>query len=245
MARKPSEYQQATAALKRALKKQKLTYRDLARGLHLSESGVKKILGAEDGSFQRIASMARFVGLSVRELLEGAQDETRELSFPLAQQEFLLAHPRAFELYWRLVYERLPLTEAERAGGLKSTESFSLLRKLDQHGLLELLPGGRVRVPPVQQVRWVGGGPLVERLYREWSQNFVRRVAGASPPAGAEFRVRYYKVSPALREELVRSLRELEAQFSRRAIQEMRAEDAGHEHLRWLFAVDNRGFLDG
>jgi len=243
--RPKNEYEAATTALKRALKQQKVTYGELARRIGLSESGVKKILTAEDGSFQRLAQICEALGLSMRELLAGIAEGEYPLAYSLSQQEYLAANPKAWRLYWALLYERRPLAEAERVAGVSPRESFPLLRKLDQLQLLELLPGGRVRVAPVRQVRWVGGGPLVKKLYRDWSVKLLDSVSHTERRPGEFFLLRYYRASKRTLDDLHRALAELETEFTRRAVSEMRTEDPDLVHLRWLTAVDSRSYLEG
>jgi transcriptional regulator with XRE-family HTH domain len=244
MTRHRTEYAIATGSLKRALKRQGVTYKELARRLGLSESGVKKILSAEDGSFQRVARICAELGLTMSELLAGQDESMLELAYSAAQQAYLVSEPRALRLYWALVYERRPLAEAQKAAGLPAKELFSVLRKLDRLGLLELLPGDRLRVPAVRQIRWVGGGPLVEKLYREWSAGFLRAVATPEAREGELFLIRYFRASRKTADELMAALRDLETEFVRRAIREMRTEAPGLVHLRWMSAVDGRSFLE-
>ncbi len=68
--RELNEYRAAIDILKRTLKERGLTYRQLGKGIGLSESGVKKIFLARDGSFQRLAEICRYVGLSLSEIVE-------------------------------------------------------------------------------------------------------------------------------------------------------------------------------
>ncbi len=245
MARTRSEYEAATASLKLALKQQHLTYKDLAARLGLSESGVKKILSAEDGSFQRLAEICDVLGLSMRELLSARDESEFELEYTAAQQDYLIAHPQAFRLYWALVYERRKLHDAEKIAGFSGKQaSFPVLRKLDQLQLLDLLPGGKVRVPAVRLVRWVGSGPLVKKLYREWSRSFLEKVATPEPAPGSLFLTRYFRASERTLKDLMDGLRDLETEFVRRATREMRTEAPGLVHLRWMSAVDNRSYLE-
>jgi transcriptional regulator with XRE-family HTH domain len=243
MAEERNEYTRATGALKRALKEQGITYRDLASGIGLSESGVKKILSAEDGSFQRLSQMCGYVGMTVGELLEKDSREITEVTFPEEVQEFFIENPDLLELYWRLVYEREPLESIERTWGGGKTEVFKLLRRLDRYGLLRLLPEGRVRIPRVRQIRWVGDGPLIRKLYREWGSKFFMDVAKPDPGPGRYFLIRYFKVSQRTYDELINAQRALEAEFVRRATLDMRTESANHKHLRWVVGIDNQSFL--
>jgi transcriptional regulator with XRE-family HTH domain len=244
MSRTRTEYEIAITQLKIALKAQKVTYRDLARRLGLSESGVKKIFTARDGSFQRIAGICAELGLSMSELLSGRDETMLDLAYSEAQQAYLVKEPRALRLYWALVYERRPLADAQKAAGLAARELFATLRQLDKLRLLELLPGDRLRVPPVRQLRWVGGGALVEKLYREWSASFLRAVASPAPAEGELFLIRYFRASRRTVDELTAALRDLEREFVRRAIREMRTEAPDLVHLRWMSAVDTRSFLE-
>ncbi|MGZ3655768.1 MAG: helix-turn-helix domain-containing protein [Bdellovibrionota bacterium] len=240
-----THYQAATDSLKLALKKEGITYKELARRLKLSESGMKKILSAKDGSFERIAEICGELGLSLGELLAGREEGMFELSYTSAQQEYLVRDLRALRLYWALVYERRSLAEAQKVAGLPRAEAFAVLRRLDQLELLALLPGDRVRVPPVRQIRWVGGGPLVDKLYREWSAAFLASVATPSSKPGQQFVTRYFRASQRTLDDLMAAVRDLETEFVRRAISEMRTDAPGLVHIRWMSAVDNRSYLDG
>jgi transcriptional regulator with XRE-family HTH domain len=243
MTKARTEYEVAMTAVKAALKRQKITYAELAKRLRISESGLKKILSAKDGSFQRLAQICEELGLSLSELLAG-EDQTQEISFTPAQQEFLASHAGALRLFWALVYERRPLPEAEKLAGVNPKEVFSLLRKLDQLGLLELLPANRLRIPAVRPVRWVGDGPLIRKLHREWSAGFVKSVARPTPDKGEQFISRYFRASRRTVDELQAALKDLEAEFLRRAIKEMRTESPDLVHLRWVSAVDDKSYLE-
>jgi transcriptional regulator with XRE-family HTH domain len=229
--------------LKLALKRQQITYKELARRLGLSESGVKKIFTAKDGSFQRVAEICAELGLSMEELFAGQEESMHEVSFSPAQQEYL-ADPRIFKLYWALVYERRSLADAQQVAGISAKESFPVLRRFDQLQLLELLPGGRLRVPAVRQVRWTGDGPLIRKLYQEWGGRFLRTVATPEQLPGQMFLIRYFKASRRTQNDLMAALRDIEKEFVRRATMEMRSEDPDLVHLRWMFAVDSRSYLE-
>jgi transcriptional regulator with XRE-family HTH domain len=238
-----TEYEIATDSIKISLKRQGFTYKELARSLKLSESGIKKILSSSDGSFQRLAQICKEIGLSMNELLQGQDEGMMELSYTLPQQEYLVAHPKALRLYWALVYERRSTEEARKVSHLDAKELFSNLRKLDQLGLLELLPEGRLRLPAIRQIRWVGGGPLVKKLYEEWSTNFLKSVAVPERSKDQLFLIRYVRASRKTIEDLMTALHDLEAEFVRRGIHDMRSEAPDLEHLRWMSAVDNKSFL--
>jgi transcriptional regulator with XRE-family HTH domain len=243
MTQGPNDYQLATQALKVILRAQKVTYRELAKAIGLSESGIKKVLSAKDGSFQRLAQMGRYVGASINELLDQRSSHMTEVTFsPEAQAEFL-EDPELFQFYWLLVYERMSLEDLSKARSISEKDRFKYLRKLDRLRLLMLLPDGRVRIPPVQQIRWVGDGPLIRKLYREWSTRMIQNVARPDLEPGKLFIVRYFKASAKTHADLLRAQTELEAEFVRRAIQDMRTEAEDLEHLRWVVGIDQQSFI--
>jgi DNA-binding Xre family transcriptional regulator len=238
-----TDYMIVMGHLKAALKRQKMNYRDLANGLGLSESGVKKIFLARDGSFQRINEICAYLGLTLSDVLSGTTETVRPIHYSDKQQTFLIENPKAFALYWKLVYERESVEKSVASLNLSEKSGFSVLRKLDQHRLIKLLPGGRVQLPPIQLIRWAGTGPLVEKIYREWSQELVRAVASPHPPPNAYFLIRYFKIKPKTYSDFLAALEDLEREFIRRGTKDMRSEAEDLVHFRWLTAVDNRSFI--
>lgn len=238
-----TEYQVATRNLKRAVKQRGLTYRELAYGVELSESGVKKIFLAKDGSFQRLAQICRYVGISMSELVE--DDRTQEVGFSSRQQQEFLKEPMLFKLYWLLVYERRSSPSTQEVLRLGKAESFRLMRKLDNLGLIKLLPGDRVRLPSIKAVRWTGDGEFIRKLYRDWSRSLVDASGMTVPQKNDLFLLRYLQMTPQTYSEFKEALSSLEGEFVRRSIHEMRTQPSKVGHVRWLVAADNRSFVTG
>lgn len=241
--KEPNEYRAAIEKLKRVLKQNGLTYRELARGIGLSESGIKKIFLAQDGSFQRLAQICRYIGLSLSELVEDKR--TLSVGFTEQQQKEFLREPALFRFYWLLVYERRALSSLQELLKIGRAESFRLARRLDTLGLIQLLPGDRLRLPSVKAVRWVGDGDFLRAIYRDWSRSLVNKLAKPSVQEGEFFLLRYLQMTPKTYADFAAALRALEEEFVRRSIQEMRAQARGLEHVRWLVAADNLSFVTG
>lgn len=239
----PTEYGLAIERIKTHLKARKVTYAELAAGIGLSESGVKKIFTARDGSFQRVAEICRFAGLSIGDLLAETDQDQVEIDFTDKQQAAFLRDAKLFEFFWRLVYERAPLAEAKRAMKVVEKQAFAWLRQLDGLGLVQLLPGDRVVIPQVKPVSWAGRGAFIEKLYADWSERFVREAVKTRGKGDHQFTMRYFKMPPALYREFKEALRALETEFLRRSVREMRLEPPDLHHVRWLSAVDDRSYV--
>jgi transcriptional regulator with XRE-family HTH domain len=241
--KEPNEYRGAIASLKQALKSRGFTYRELAEGIGLSESGVKKIFAAHDGSFQRIAQICRYIGVSLSELIE--DNRMMSVEFSAQQQKEFLKDPMIFHFYWLLVYERRPLTVVQKELKLSKTEAFRLARRLDDLSLIKLLPGERLRLPSIKAVRWTGDGEFLRSIYRQWSRSMVEDLAKPEVQKENLFILRYLQMSQKTYVEFQSALRTIEEEFVRRAIYEMRTRPTGLEHVRWLVVADNRSFVTG
>ncbi|AZZ37025.1 hypothetical protein CIK05_09540 [Bdellovibrio sp. qaytius] len=239
----PNDYKLAISKLKVTLKQRGMTYRELGQAIGLSESGVKKIFLADDGSFLRLSQIAKFLGLSLTELV--SDQRTTNVGFSDKQQNEFLNSPILFKLFWLLVYERSDLSFAKKELSLSTTEAFKLVRKLDLLGLVKLLPGERIIVPSIKAVSWKGSGKFVEKLYREWTSQMMSQIAKPESEEGELFIFRYVQMSSKTYAEFISAQRALEAEFLRRSIREMQLMPSDLKHVRWLVASDNKSFVTG
>lgn len=238
-----TEYERAVSALKHRFKQAGISYRDLAAELGMSESGVKKFLGARDGSFGRLAECCEILGINLAELLTGLGEEVVAVTFTPAQEKLLNGDAAALAMFWRLVYERRTVEEASALGSLSEKQRFKVLRLLDGVDLIKLLPGERVRVPAVQPITWHGGGALAKRLYKEWGHRLIDATATPDGIEGGQFLIRYFQMAPRTYAEFLEAQRALEQEFLRRSVQDMRKGLRSPVHVRWLTATDDRSFL--
>lgn len=238
-----NDYVRMIGNLKLSLKTKKIEYKELAAGIGLSESGVKKIFSGTDCSFQRIAQICKFAGISLSEIIE--DHSVSDVSFSEKHQEEFLREPKLFLFYWLLVYERLSLDKAQMELKLSKAEAFRLTRRLDMLGLIKLLPNDRVRVPSVKAVRWMGGGKFLHKLYHDWSNNLVNSISKLVELPNELFIIRYLPMDEQLFSEFKRALKSVEDEFVRRSIHEMKVRHNELKHVRWLVAADDRSFVTG
>jgi transcriptional regulator with XRE-family HTH domain len=236
-----SEYEAAVEQLKRRLKQRGIGYRELAQGIGMSESGLKKVFTASDGSFERLVSICRYAGLALQEILQPSTSV--QVDFSDEQQKEFVRNPSTFRYFWYLVYERKSRDEIEKRMGLSKAEGFAKLRRLDQLKLIRLLPGDRLRVPAIRAVRWTGSSPFMRKLYQDWAHQVVDHLAKPESDPDEFFLLRYLKLTPSTYRELLESLRTLEIEFVRRSIVEMQTQPERVQNIRWLGGVDQRSFL--
>lgn len=120
-----------------------------------------------------------------------------------------------------------------------------ILRTLDRLNLIRWGLGGKIRVPEVVPITWVGDGPFIRQIFRNWSQSFVESLASPDRPKDTHFHFRYLQATEETYAALIRGQKELEMKFLKQAIREMQMGLSNLKHVRWLAAIDDRSFFKG
>lgn len=110
-------------------------------------------------------------------------------------------------------------------------------------GLIKLRPGGQISLPAIKPIRWVGDGPLIRRLYRDWSIRLIEKLARPILGVNEYFLIRYLKMTPQTYQEFLSAQRSLEKEFVRRSIYEMQTHPERVQHVRWVSAIDDESFV--
>ena len=149
--------------LKKRLKAQGMTYRDLARTLKLSEASVKRQFASRRFSLDRIVEMANLLGYTLAELTQEAEAAGRRpRALSEAQEKEIVSDVKLLLVavcvlnQWAIkdIVERYQLTEAD---------CIQKLVRLDRLKVITLLPGNRVRLNVTRDFDWLPKGPI--RVY--------------------------------------------------------------------------------
>jgi transcriptional regulator with XRE-family HTH domain len=164
-----TEVDQLIATIKRLLKSRGLTYRDVAKALRVSEPSVKRLFASGRFSVERLAQLCKLVGYTLAELAIEMNAAAPRLSHLSAAQEAdLISDPKLLIVavcalnHWRL-------DEIVATYRLTSAECVKRLLHLDRLGLIELMPGNRIRLTVARDFEWQPGGPIA-RYFREQGQ---------------------------------------------------------------------------
>lgn len=160
-----SEVTQLLNTLKRQLKQQGKTYRDVAAALDLSEASVKRLFASESFALDRLVEVCNLLGFTVAELAqEAARAEEQLRTLTVDQEKALVSDPKLVLVavcalnHWTMrdivgVYQ---LTEAE---------CIERLARLDRLRLIALMPGNRIRLTVARDFDWIADGPI-RRYFR-------------------------------------------------------------------------------
>lgn len=163
-------------ALKVEMKKAKMTYKELAKALKISEAGVKKLFGRSDISLSRIYQICKILGLSVRDLLNSSEaDMAKEKVFSLKQEKFFAENPHYFHFFLRLAYEQLDPSQIQKEAGLSDKSIFKYLKKLDDLGLIHLHASNRVTIPDGIVARVNTQGTAMQNIKFKATQDFLKK----------------------------------------------------------------------
>ena len=192
--------------IKRELKRQGLTYRDVASALHLSEASVKRLFSSRRLTVERLLEVSRLLGYTLAELgrlSEAAAPQVRMLS--LEQEAKLVADVK-------LLLVAVCLLNQWSVGNIvayyKLTEAEVVKRALtlERMQVLELLPSNRVRLKVARDFDWNPGGAIRAYFRSQGQSEFVGDLQSHAFMQGM-------LTAPALAQ-LVPELRRLRTRFS-------------------------------
>lgn len=233
-------------ALKEILKERQISYKDLGKRMGMSESGIKKIFSGGDCSFGKLMQISKILRVKFSDLLlEVEHEEMRPVSFNLKQQDAFLKDRSLFNFYVKLVIERMSVDEIRQESKLSEAQCFKYLKALDGLDIIELLQGGRTKVPTISLVSHFGHGTLLEKTYQEWGQRTVRDLAHPKNQATGQFIIRCLKMKEETYQDFLAQLRDLEKQIAKRALREMAVSTKNLVTTRWLSMTDRTSFIAG
>jgi DNA-binding Xre family transcriptional regulator len=153
-------------ALKKELKAAQMTYADLARGLDMAESSVKRMLAKGDMSLSRIDAICRTLKLDFGELARRVADAQPLLKELTQEQERAVVADKKLLLCAICVLSQWTLEQITGYYRLTEAEGIKYLAQLDRIGIIELRPGNRYRLKLAKTFRWRPHGPVMQ-YFRE------------------------------------------------------------------------------
>ena len=152
--------------VKNALRERGLTYARVANGLGLSESSVKRVFSQENLSLDRLEQICALMDLEIADLFDMTRAaEKRFTELTEEQEQVLVSDPKVLLIailainHWTapVMLEKYRFSESELV---------ALLVRLDRLGIIELLPGNRIKVRLAHNFSWRKGGPI-QRFFEE------------------------------------------------------------------------------
>jgi hypothetical protein len=168
-----TETARLVATLKRLLKRQGLTYRDIAPALKLSEASVKRLFASGRFTLERVVEVSHLLGFTLAELAQEAADGgTRIRSLSQAQESELVSDIRLLVVA-ACVLNHWTLADILAAYRLREADVLRHLLRLDRLRLIDLLPGNRIRLNVSRDFEWRRDGPIRAYFRQHWLADFL------------------------------------------------------------------------
>lgn len=146
--------------IRRQLKAQKRTYRDVAQHLGLSEPSVKRMFASGQLPADRLIRLCEMLGFTLAELSQQAASQTESLrSLDRTQEQQLVTDPQLL-LVTVCVLNGWSMQEILARYEMEELSCLRHLLTLDRMGLIRLLPGNRIRVSTSRDFNWIPDGPI-------------------------------------------------------------------------------------
>jgi len=148
-------------ALKKELKSAQMTYADLAEGLGMAESSVKRMLAKGDMALSRIDAICRVLKLDFAELARRVADAQPLLQELTQEQEKAVVADKKLLLCAICVLSQWTLEQIASDYRLTEAECVKYFVQLDRIGIIELRPLNRYRLKLAKTFRWRPHGPVM------------------------------------------------------------------------------------
>jgi len=148
-------------ALKFLFRSRGLRYADIAATLGLSQTTLKRRLTGSGLTVPFLESLCTLAGVSLAELFElaNAKVDPRPRRLTLEQENALYADIRLAFIFSR-IQVGWSAEEIQRECRIPEAPLVSYLVRLEKLGLIDLLPGNRIRLRTVREIDWRKHGPV-------------------------------------------------------------------------------------
>lgn len=190
-------------ALKRVVRLRGLTYAELAERIGLSEASVKRLFSQRSFTLARLAQCCAVLEVDFLELARLARGREGAPAAMTPAQEAALADDARLMGVFYLVMNGWTAAEIVARYQLTAVQCTGLLARLDRLGLIDLMPGDRVRLKLPRDVRLRDDGAIRRKHGRRVVDAFL---APQFDRAGGLFAFEFRELSRASFEILKRKL---------------------------------------
>lgn len=159
-------------ALKQQMRAKKITYRDAADTLGVSEVTVKRLFSEKSFTIARLEKLCDLTGISLAELMSAAENQLEHVEqLTVAQEEEIVSNPKLL-LVGVCIFNQYSFEDILAKYTIEEPELTGLFTRLDKLGIIELLPANRYRLRLSPDFSWQRGGPIqqffIESLVKEY-----------------------------------------------------------------------------
>lgn len=159
-------------ALKAALKSSRMTYADVAAGMGLSESSVKRKFSRREFTLGEIDLICSMCDMDLSGLLQLMESSGKRLQALTAAQEREIADDLGLLVVTVCVLNRWSFENILEVYIFEQHELVQMLAKLDRLRLIELQPNNRIKLLVAPNFGWLPNGPIQQVFLKTIQQDF-------------------------------------------------------------------------
>ena len=168
-----SEVAQLFTTIKRQLKLQGKTYRDVAAALGLSEASVKRLLTSSTLGVDRLVEISNLLGFTLAELAQESDAGASRVRTLSPTQERELVSDTRLLLVAVCALNHWTLADMLAVYKLSEVECLQKLLVLDRLHLIALMPGNRIRLNVARDFDWLADGPIRQYFRTQGLSDFL------------------------------------------------------------------------
>ncbi len=153
------------SSLKNQLRKNRVTYLDVANALHLSEASVKRMFSHKNMSLSRFDQVLKLINMDFTDLVKVAEEQIPYISRLTESQERELVSDTQLLLVAIAIRNQLSIEEIVIRYDVELSHCRALLQKLQALGLIEIKQNDLVKLRISRQFQWIPNGPI-EQFFR-------------------------------------------------------------------------------
>ncbi len=197
--------------LKRTLRAARITYADIADHLAMSEANVKRLFATQSFTLQRLETICEMMNMDLGDLFSLLESERQRIRHLSRQQEQELVADAKLLLVAVSVRNQMNFEQIVSRYRFSEPEAIQHLAHLDRLGIIDLLPGNRMKLLIDEHFEWLPDGPI-ERFYQQ-------QIQGPFLDArfNAEIELRQFEfglLSESASRAMIRKLRDLALEFT-------------------------------
>ncbi len=201
-------------SLRAHLKARGLTYQQLAQGLGISETTVKRIFASNDCTTERLDQLCHFLQIELADLLKCAPKTRKLIEHLTREQEAELVKNKPLLMVAICALGLWTFEDMLSHLNIQRSNCIALLHRLEEIGFLEIHPDYHYRLLVARDFSWIVDGPIM-RLCKTVADDYFNHRFDAP---GDLLKIINVRISPHMHESLKARLEQIAREYSDQVI---------------------------
>ncbi len=229
---------QVTQTLKRLLKNQRITYKDLANRIQSTEAAIKNIFYSDIISLEKLLAILEVIPIDAARFF-ALVDESENLRFSFSepQESFFVENPHHFRFFEQIFFQGVGIGDLQRMHNLSEISMHTYIRDIEKLGIWTYRGNGSFQFHVSGPLNWRKNGPWMQRYYRELTLRQAEAVLKSKPEESDFVSFGVMSLPPSQRNEFQCDLEHLVEEYRERAYNQHLLKTPHRELFGWNMIV--------